>query len=273
MQAEDAVQDAFQIACRKIDALEELLRRDFQRSGGDELDTNTILYITQLLADREEAAPTGRLRDAETSWRNFLLSNAAGDSAPSARARKPRPLRVLRPAIIAAVVAVFLLGSAYAAGVLDWFPHWTDEFFSFTGKTTAEIANNPATDITTMEEALAFHNAPSHVLPSYIPEGYEPDEFYYSSSPDAYTVFGCTYSNGETLIRLDYLITYVSTGSTIYTKDEGDPEVYTFGGIDHYIVTNTGKYKAIWQNEDFECSLSGFESREELIKAIHSMYD
>lgn len=246
------------------EALRELLRRDFLKDGDDRLDDDTLLYISQRLAEREDEAPL--LGDAEQSWQSFRRHFIAPDNLRPSR-------RALRMALIAAAVAVILIGAAYAADALGWLPKWTDDHFTFAAtEPAAEPDPVTGSSCSSLEEALALHDAPDNIVPSYFPAGYEPIEFNYASTPNNYTTFGCLYSDGMDFIVLSYSIADNSDGFSLYTKDEGEPEIYTVRGIEHYVMTNAGKYKAVWQNGNFECSLSGFERRAELTKSLDSMY-
>lgn len=267
------------------EALDKILRQDFLQTNDAELDVDAILHITQIIVNREEENPTGRFGDVEASWQKFRQNfiapddiclgednNTSRSNTMHTHTKKNASIRTLRTVLIAAVITALLVGATYAAGVLGWLPMWTGEHFTFTSaEETSATEASDAGNCASLEEALSLHNAPGNIVPDYIPVGYEQVEFNYASTPGVYTTFDCGYSNGAGFIMLSYSIDY-SDGYSLFTKDEGTPEVYTAFGIDHYIMTNEDEYKAIWQNGNFECSLSGFESREELIKAIDSMY-
>lgn len=257
--------------------LNEILRQDFLNPGDELLDADAILYISRILADREEDSLAD---DAEASWQSFrekfIVSDNAGpdeEKHPSrtsfthTNTKQRASIRTLRILLIAAVITAVLVGATYAAGIFGWLPRWSSDHFSFS---PVEETSDTG-DCTTLEEALARHNAPPNIVPRYIPDGYEQVEFHYTSTPGAYSTFDCGYSDGTNFIHLIYFVFYTDE-HRLFTKDEGNPEVYTTGGIDHYIMTNVGQYKAIWQNGNFECSLFGFESRDDLLKSINSMY-
>lgn len=257
--------------------LNEILRKDFLNPGDELLDADAILYISGILAEREE---DDLEYDTEAAWQSFRQQFIVSDTprpdvdnmssyakSTNTRTKSRSPIRALRILLIAAVITAVLVGATYAAGILGWLPKWNSDHFSFA---PVEETSNTG-DCTTLEEALARHNAPPNIVPRYLPDGYEQVEFYYVSMPGAYSTFDCAYSDGESFIYHIYTVFYTDDHS-IFTKDEDHPEIYTVGGIDHYIMTNVGQYSSIWQNGNFECTLYGFESREELIKTIDSMY-
>lgn len=265
------------------EALNELLRQDFLQTGDEELDADATLYIARLLVEREEAAVGHPIVDVEASWQDFRRKFIAPDDLHPGEAslsqhdslytNKPKgtSIRILRTLLIAAVITAVLVGAAYAAGVLGWLPKWNSDYFSFspTKAENAAVSSSQAQD--SLEEVLALHNAPAHIVPGYLPAGYEQVDFHYTSSPGKYTTLDCLYSDGVESITLSYFISY-NDDRSLFAKDEGEPEVYTTHGRDHYIMTNMNEYTAVWQNDNFECSLSGFKSREELIQAIDSLY-
>lgn len=270
------------------ETLNEILRQDFLTGSDEALDEETILYITQIIADRDDEKQAGLFGDVEISWQNFRQNFIApvgmhseaddrishSDTIQLSTKKKPY-IRALRIALVAAVVTALLIGAAYAASALGWLPKWTDDHFTFADtEATSEADETRAfnnNECITLEDALALHNAPDNIVPSYIPAGYEQVEFNYASIPDGSVNFGVFYSDGENFITFSYLIDNSGIPS-LYTKDEGNPEIYAVCGHEHYVMTNENRYRAVWQNETFECCLSGFESREELIKTINSMY-
>lgn len=270
------------------ETLNEILRRDFLGVNDEALDEETILYITQIIANREDEKPTGLFDDPDVSWQSFRQSFIApvdicsGEDNRISRSDTIQPYtkkkaykRTLRIVLIAAVTTILFIGAAYAASALGWLPKWTEDHFTFTdAETTSETGENKAfngNNCITLEDALALHNAPDNIVPTYIPHGYKQVEFNYAYIPNAYAIFDCGYSNGMGFISFIYSVDY-SDDHGSFTKDDSAPDVYTVCGVDHYIVTNADQYKAIWQNGSFECCLFGYESREALIKAIDSMY-
>ena len=262
------------------EALNQILQQDFLNPGNDELDADAILYITRILDEREQDGPYKPSAAAETeaAWQRFREQFIAPDglrlgeeihsaTADSAHPAKKLSVRTLRTLLLVAVMAVLLVGGTYAAGVFGWLPEWNRDYFSFAPvEDTTE-----ATVCTSLEEALAFHNAPPNVVPQRFPVGYELAEFHYTPFSSAYATFGCVYSDGTNCIVLSYAVFYTDN-HRVFAKDEDNPDTYTVSGIDHYIMTNDDQYIAVWQNGNFECSLSGFTSREDLFRVIDSMY-
>ncbi len=87
------------------------------------------------------------------------------------------------------------------------------------------------------------------------------------------TSFSTTFSNVKnneiTLINSSYT---TNDTSITYSKDAGSPETYTAGGVKHSILTNIDSYGAVWYRENCECFIYGYESKDDLIKTIDSLY-
>lgn len=274
------------------EALDEILRQDFLLSDDDNSDVNAILYISQIIVERENANPTDRFDgiDVDAAWERFKQNHLFSDSnvidedtqtcpkAPISAPHKSKRIRALRIALIAAVLTILFVTAAYAVTVLGWLPIWTDEHFTFaqTEETSNAVASLSYKDIEqsfdSMTDALAAHNAPSNIIPTRIPDGYKEIEFDYTFVPNAYTSLSSIYYNGENYIKFKYTIYSSPNGNGVLPKENSEPELYIADGISHYIFGNIDSYTAIWQNGDFECVFSGFPTREDLIDTITSMY-
>jgi hypothetical protein len=257
------------------EVLEDILRQDFELPDDADSDMDAILYITQLIADREKEHPTGRVGDVQASWADFqkkYLSSPGETSTPPATDKPRHRKKVVRLALLAAAAIVLLVGTAYAAGAAGWIPGWDKDYFWY-----RKDDENVSPDLSnvlvygSLEETLALYDAPENMVPSYIPDGYVAGDFEYDVVPDYVATFIQEYRSTKGTILLSYSLRW-SDSTARYSKDEGDPEVYTTHGTDFYIMTNAGKFEAIWNCGDFECSISGVPSKDDLIKMIDSMY-
>ncbi|MCD8322300.1 MAG: DUF4367 domain-containing protein [Oscillospiraceae bacterium] len=193
-----------------------------------------------------------------------------------ARSQVVRP-KHFRWGLAAAVVAllVALTTAAYASGLLGWIGQWNEDYFYFAQDAetdeTETVIEQPEEPFETLEDALAFYDAPENIVPTYVPEGYEFEGFEYYVL-ESFASFDLHYTNGTNTILFSYTL-YGTEPSRQYSKDEGAPEIYTINGIDHYILTNAGRYYAVWQRGRFECFAYGYDSHEELVKTITSIYE
>lgn len=269
--------------------LEEILRQDAMLSEA-ESDTEAILYILEVIEKRESEHPTHDLPDVEASWKEFnelyrpfkdphsLWAEEEPAPATAADAKKltrHRPVRhIFRAAYIAAVVVALVFAGSlccYAMGYDPWgsIARWTKETFHFVETTPAQSENSgtAAPVLAELEQLLAEHGVTAKVLPGYMPEGYEQFALSYFGTDG-----GCWTASYKNDADNTIAFSYRMNRHVEYAKDDADPEVHiSKNGIQFYIFKNTEKYKAAWEQEDMECSISGVTSKSELLKIIESI--
>ena len=257
-----------------VEELKEILRQVPLDPEEGDFDPDEIHYISQLVAERDNSpVPYG---DAEAFWADFekKFLNQEDGTRHRIIAEKRRPHGALRVALLVAAICVLLIGSVYAIGILGWIPHWDNDLFGFSkqGEVAPGVDNQESMErFETLEEALAAYDAPPDMVPAYIPEGYVLDGFECYVDALGNVNFDQWYVNDGIYLIWNYVL-YTTEFSADYSKDDGDPEVYQFHEIDHYIMSNMDRYMAVWQRGKYECSISGYESREELVKTIESIY-
>lgn len=287
--------------------LEEILRKDSYLPEGEESDVDTILYITEVIARREKEQPTCEFTDVDTAWKAFNENYRFPDDGKSiydfgydaARtdsnndepipfkqpgSRKPRKIRgILRSAyIIAAFLALIFAGSlsAYAMGYDLWgaMADWTKDTFGFvTNGQGIRAAEGSAAEVPEqlegLKEMMIANGLPAEMLPSYIPDGYEVQNTQCSLNPRYVNCFvQMIGQNGGGSIIIQYRLWLNEEGGSMYQKDEGDPETYMLNDDTKvYVMTNWGKYKAVWMYGNTECSISGVLSRDEMYNIIDSI--
>lgn len=285
--------------------LEAVLRMDAQLPEGEGCDTDLILYITDIIAKRERENPAYSLPDVDKAWNTFnekyrphtdgglsLYEDGQSDitelsgiknrpSAPdntSPVRRKGRGLA--RAALIAAVIAVLMLAAtvtSYALGYDLWghVAGWSRESFGFVpdGQIIPSISPSQSSqkELSELQAVLDAHGITANLIPKYIPEGFKHTDIYVDDVgiPNSFT--SCLEKSEQTIVV--EVITNANIVLSDYEKDEGDPEIYETNGVEHYIMTNMGKYLAVWRTENYEVSISGLETRDELIKMIDSIYE
>lgn len=180
--------------------LEELLRADMEASkpGNDEV----VFHILEVIAQRENQQPTGRIPDVEEAWEEFqreydlpegegmsLYPGAPGEEEPvppvrrrSAASRRPRLHRRVKQSLVAltaVVIVVCGMAAAQAAGfdVLGMLGQWTDEIFHFTSGTESGESDAPMNENTRLlREALASVGIDEDLAPTWFPEGFTAEE-------------------------------------------------------------------------------------------------
>jgi hypothetical protein len=247
----------------------------------DTTDVELIKRINAALGAKEEKQIDC---DVDKAWREFTQEHMGSEplfpaeippETPIKGRRKRRPrFRVL---IIAAVIAALILAgmcTASALGVDVWgaVASWTGDVFGFDLTPVESPVPSPDSleSYDDLHSALDAYGVAGKILPTYLPEGYVQTDFETADNATGGTLYIAMYENGTNTLVYQYISS--ASGGGEYMKDEGNPEVYTAGGVEHYIFTNVGQYEAVWRNEGFECCLSGFDSRDELLKVIDSIY-
>lgn len=274
-----------------IATLQGLIKDDFENPNGI-LDEETRLYVMQVLAQKEKEQGE-KIPDAEAALEEFKREylpmadeaasiydeeDACGDNVIELKQKK----RLRRPAvkILAAVIAIVLLGTATASAtnfdLWSKFVNWTKQAFGFNEQVQFdEEAKFPEQLSEMIDDMKSRGISPEGIIPAYLPEGFAAEEGQTQCLElDNMVIFASLLTKGDSNIVVQY--TLFTDGNMedggVYSKDEGEPEEYKIGGITHYIMTNAGEYMAIWRNGAIECSISGVDSRDELIKIIDSIY-
>jgi len=190
---------------------------------------------------------------------------------------KFRPPIGVAVAIIAVIVLMSGTFTAYALGydVFGAIVTWTKETFGSTQQAeaapSAEVPSSDLSKLSELQSALDEYGITEKLAPTYIPKGFEQTEFHVEEA-DVSTFFASVLENEDDTIIIQIRQFSVAANGAEYEKDDGDPEIYVVNNISHYIMTNMGKYHAVWKNGMFEVSISGLNTKEELVKMIESIY-
>ena len=275
------------------EALMEILHQDSLLPEGEESDLDAILYITEVIAKREQLNPTMDIPPVDEAWKSFnehYCYDSCDDTSlcedseesefgsnviPYPAVEHTRPKRrlrsVLRAFLIAAALFVILLvGSltAYAMGYNIWdaMAQWTEDTFSFMA---------PQKDMTHLDKAdpkkvLQDYGVTEDILPNWLPDGYQYTGIEVSETPTR-KVFYISYIKDDDKIRM--MISLLSNLSTrTYENGEADAVVYETHGINHYIMQNFDITNIMWTTGNTECSINGYFSVDEAQNIIDSIY-
>lgn len=256
--------------------LEEILRLDAQAPEEQESDTETILYVMEVLAARKRNnGHTGKtaLEAYESFTQNYMPEvdniETTRNVPTKTRIAFPRWLRSLTAT--AAVLAILVVGSvtAQAFGLNIWeaMVKWTQETFHF-GEWGDSNANNEL-PYSSLQEALEKGNVSLLLAPTWIPNGFEMIEIITERSP-LRIAYNAIYSNGEQNLRitvqefLDKIPVYVE-------QSDGLVEEYEVAGVTYYLFSDINVVKAVWINGSYECNIFGNVTIEELKQMIESI--
>ena len=188
--------------------------------------------------------------------------------------KRIRVSKFVRVAVAAAAVVALLLSTAAIASALGYdvwgrLGGWTRDNLHFS------VAPSPEADIhgdpyRSLRDSIENEGVTVPVVPHYLPEGYVLKEVASQNNNNGTTIVAI-YAREDNCLYFDYLV-HPDTPNLLCPKDIDDPVIYSREGIDHYVMTNEGKYRAIWRNGSVICDLSGFENEEELQEVIDSVY-
>ena len=252
--------------------LEEILRLDAQAPEEQESDTETILYIMEVLAARKRNnSHTGKtaLEAYESFKQNYMPETDNNVIHIKAKHKSPRWVRSL--AATAAVLAILLTGAvtAKAFGFDVWkaVVQWSQETFHFGEQGGADV--NSSLQFDSLQQALKEGNIPTWLVPTYIPKEFILVEIDVQQTPKK-NIYKARYMRGEEIIVIavrDYL-----GGTPAYVEQsEGLAEEYEAFGITFYLLSNEGQNRAVWLCESYECEISGDVAIEELKEMIESI--
>lgn len=271
--------------------LREYLRADSYRP---DCDAEEIIYITELLTARNSCGCVDVNKAWESFSKNYAINGSSGMSlydldnepvenvtAPSEPAAERKAVRRgARPLISAALIAcVILAGSATASAlgynILNVVASWTKDTFGFepaniAGENIVSGTRQIPDELKELESVMLEHGLSSSFIPSYIPDGYHPVDVRYDDTTSSPMIM-CQLDNGSNSIIFLYNVHTDSSSPSTLEKDSADPEIYTVGGIDYYIMTNMGNYLVTWIKGDVECSIFGVPTHTDIKKIIDSL--
>lgn len=240
--------------------LEELLRLDAELPDGEGADINEILYISEVIAKRDNEHPTGRYSEADVdaAWETFQTKYLpyATDGRSlydfdddehddtevtdislrhSKKHTSPRSKHILKRVVSIAAVIALLLGittaTAHALGYDLWevVAQWTKDAFMFVSTSKVndvENANSNSAlnekEYADLQAALDAYGITEQLVPKWLPDGFEVENVYVDeySGPMA-VIFQSNYKCGERTIIIQ-LNLYRDTNDISYTDWEKD---------------------------------------------------
>ena len=260
--------------------LEEILRLDAALPEGAESDTELLLYVMGVLADRRRNNGVAG-KTAFEAWESFEKNYMPGEEekeVPPAEKSHYVLAPWMRRAIAAAAVLVLLVClplSANALGLEDlWdiIARWAKETFSFVSSEDTEITE-PAPDneeeYSSLQDALIKSNRDPSIVPTWIPQDWILDSIIKDISPSR-EIYLAHYSknSGNLIIAIQ---SFLSADPEKIEITDDLIEIYAFSGLEYYIFSNYNELQVMWVNCTYECSISGNISMDEAKQMIESI--
>lgn len=178
--------------------------------------------------------------------------------------------------VVAAVIAILfaLLIGAQAVGVdvFGTLARWTGEVFKFRVDDEAAYSEPQADRENDMQKMLESLDMPVELAPTWIPEGYalvNIKEVNTDACFGAYAVFKS--GNHHINIEITEYCTATDLNCLEMQMDDITPEEYMSRGKTFYLFTNTDYWRGAWSEGRFVISLSGFPSKEMMLRVIDSI--
>ena len=274
--------------------LETILRANFELPQEEESDMDKILYITEVIARRRAGQPTGRYANADGAWKSFVENylpeedQAAFRPEESAGKRdetntkktnsrfvKTVLLRVASVVLVIALVAAAgtVTASAFGFDFWAWLSAWSQEMFGVQNPNfiPSGVDREIPEQLSELYLSMKEYGFPDHLLPTYLPEGYEAGEVE-CETHSGYVGLYCLLEKDDDSILFDYTLHLADQPSVTTQKDDDGPDIREAGGVTYYIMTNEDTFYAVWTVDNVECGIYGVSSYEELTRMIDSIY-
>ena len=275
-------QDFAKYDAMTTEELEEILRLDLDAPQEQESDTEVLLHIMELLAQRRKNDAARSEKTALEAFESFHQNYMPKDihTATCNRKRKTnnrKPIRWLRTlAATAALVAIVFLGSvtAKAFGLDIWkaVVQWTEDTFHINindPKGTEGPGKNDNLPYASLEEALKQGNVDTKLVPTWFPEGFEITKIIVEDTP-LRKKYNALYANGDHSIKIT-IHHFLDLAPEYIEQGDGLVETYEISGITYYLFSNHNQVQAVWINGPFECHIFGNITLSELRIMIDSI--
>lgn len=263
------------------EALEEILRLDTEAPEGQESDTELLLYVMEVLANRRNTNNTGKT--AQEAWEAFQQQYLpTEEECPEHTEETKKPVKMpqywLRRMIAAAAVVALLVGLPVAVSAFGWediwnaVAKWAKETFSFVSGEQTETSEPATADnlqYTSLRDVLPTEDGTNKLVPSLIPQGYELDDITIYENPERKTYIAF-YRNGEKTMMIT-VQSYLNGDAEKVEINEELLEIYKASDIECYIFNNNQQLRAVWISGSYECYISGELTVEEIKTMIDSI--
>lgn len=259
--------------------LEEILRLDVDAPEGQESDTETLLYVMEVLVKRKRS--TGHTENTAQAYESFKKNylpevEEKVNALETKKSVRKQPLRWLRSlSAVAAVLVIILLGSitAKALGFDLWetVVKWTQETFHFGDGGQNDDGPDTAgkLEYSSLQEALRKNDINELLAPTWIPEGYHLIDITIQATPmqDKYNAL---YQKEDKYLRIT-VCDYLNTAPEYVEQSDDFVEVYAASGVEYYLFSNYERVRAAWINGSYECNIIGELTIEEMKLMIDSI--
>lgn len=254
--------------------LEQILRQDAEAPEEQETDTDFLLEVMEVLAERNrENAHTPKT--AEEAWESFQ-KHYAPKSGSSRSAQSVCPwIRRLVAAVAALVLILCIPVTARAFGweeLWDVVARWAKETFSFVSGDAERVSEPSSTydgEYTSLQDLLKRSNRPYDMVPTWIPDGFVLKKVEKDITPEI-EMYRAVYEDHSREFRIQ-IQTIGLSDAQMFEITNNSSEIYESHGVKYYIFQNMDELRTVWISNGYECSLSGALTIEEIKSMINSI--
>ena len=256
--------------------LEEILRLDAENTEDQESDTETLLYVMEVLTKRRmNNGHTGNTaQEAYESFKQHYMPETDHENSTSTTEHTAKRIAFRWVRVLAATAAIFVIvifGSvtaiAFGFDIWEAVIQWTKETFHF-GELGGSSSNSNMPYLS-LQDALAQGEITTSLAPTWFPDGYQLADIAVEQSP-VKTVYRAKYIKGEQVLRIT-VHEYLNEDPTYIEQNDGLVEEYVVSGITYYLFADINVVKAVWINGSYECDIMGNVTIEELKMMIDSI--
>lgn len=178
-------------------------------------------------------------------------------------------------AVIAVIFATLIVVQAAGVNVFGALAQWTDSVFRF-GNGTSTIINETESsnsELNALLQSLERMNIPTQLAPTRIPDGYAFVDIAENRNEKMHGIVSIFMNSRQDCLTIEVSEYYddVIAEDRFIEKDIGEMEQYISKDKTFYLVTNTGKWSAVWSDGRYYLFLGGFPTKEELCTVIDSI--
>lgn len=232
---------------------------------------------TSLSTDPEEGLERFRRRYASVIEAAGAGTGAETPSVPEKRHSKKPFARMLPIAAVLILLLGTVTAQAFGVNVFAVIARWTSEIFRLDGGSTpyAMVTVRPLEEgeeatYDTLEEAVAAFGIEAPLVPKEIPERFELVEVRAFGEKLGVLIYA-VFESEDGKIQIRYKEAEPKNFNTV-ERENIKVDSYFKGGIEHRLTSDLEKQKAVWQNGDFECRITGDISEQEIKSMIDSIY-
>lgn len=275
--------DADLIADDILDWLATINAATFDQSNQEILD--------RMLAQLDAATPSIDNCDVESSLKAFhkkyamLFENATAEEFTSLPRTSPFPQKrssVFHKVAFAATITILLCTivtvQAFGLDVIGFIARWTSEIFHVQSENIphAMVTKHPLGEgeemtFDSLAAALDAFGVSAKLAPNQLPERFTLSNVNAINKSGGILIYA-DFESDDGFFQIRFKEASAFNPSNL-EKENTNVTLYSYSGIDHYLLTDQGCQKVFWYNGEFECRMFGSVTEQEMEEVLKSIYD